>query len=75
MTASVETDADLISPLASRRLARLRRFDLVGLVVTAITLVAAVLWAFPLYWGCDHIQAGIRGGAAWRAAMAGALHP
>jgi multiple sugar transport system permease protein len=51
MTASVETGADLIAPLASRRLARLRRFDLVGLVVTAITLVAAVLCAFPLYWG------------------------
>jgi multiple sugar transport system permease protein len=51
MSASVETGADLITPLASRRLARLRRFDLVGLAVTLITLAAAVLWAFPLYWG------------------------
>ena len=25
--------------------------DLVGLVVTLVTVVAAVLWAFPLYWG------------------------
>jgi multiple sugar transport system permease protein len=51
MTASVGTGADLIAPPASRRLARLRRFDLVGLVTTLITLVGAVLWAFPLYWG------------------------
>ncbi|MGA8447842.1 MAG: carbohydrate ABC transporter permease [Roseiarcus sp.] len=29
----------------------MRRFDLVGLAVTLITLAAAVLWAFPLYWG------------------------
>jgi multiple sugar transport system permease protein len=51
MTASVEAGADLIAPPASRRLARLRRFDLAGLVITLITLVGAVLWAFPLYWG------------------------
>jgi multiple sugar transport system permease protein len=51
MTASVGTGADLFAPLASRRLARLRRFDLVGLVITLITVVGAVLWAFPLYWG------------------------
>jgi multiple sugar transport system permease protein len=51
MTASVGTGADLIAPPASRRLARLRRFDLAGLVITLITLVGAVLWAFPLYWG------------------------
>ncbi len=51
MTASVEAGADLIAPPASRRLARLRRLDLAGLVVTLVTLVCAVLWAFPLYWG------------------------
>jgi multiple sugar transport system permease protein len=51
MTASVETGADLVAPLASRRLARLRHLDLVGLVITLVTVVAAVLWAFPLYWG------------------------
>ncbi len=51
MTASVEAGADLIAPPPSRRLARLRRFDLAGLVVTLVTLVCAVLWAFPLYWG------------------------
>jgi multiple sugar transport system permease protein len=51
MTASVETGADLVAPLASRRLARLRHLDLIGLVITLVTVVGAVLWAFPLYWG------------------------
>ena len=51
MTASVETAADFGASSTSRRLARLRRLDLVGLVITLVTLVAAVLWAFPLYWG------------------------
>jgi multiple sugar transport system permease protein len=51
MSASVETGPNLLAPLASRRLARLRHLDLVGLVITLVTLVAAVLWAFPLYWG------------------------
>ena len=51
MTASVESRADLVAPLAVRRLARLRHLDLVGLVITLVTVVAAVFWAFPLYWG------------------------
>jgi multiple sugar transport system permease protein len=51
MTASVESRADLVAPLAVRRLARLRHLDLIGLVITLVTLVAAVFWAFPLYWG------------------------
>jgi multiple sugar transport system permease protein len=51
MTASVETAADFGASSTSRRLARLRHLDLVGLVITLVTLVAAVLWAFPLYWG------------------------
>ena len=51
MTASFESDADLVFPVAARQLARLRHVDLVGLVITLVTLVAAVFWAFPLYWG------------------------
>jgi multiple sugar transport system permease protein len=51
MTASVETGADLVAPLGARRLARLRHLDLVGLVISLVTLLGAVLWAFPLYWG------------------------
>jgi multiple sugar transport system permease protein len=50
MTASAGS-ADLAAPLAARRLARLRHLDLVGLVITLVTLIGAVLWAFPLYWG------------------------
>ncbi len=51
MTASVESGADFGASSTSRRLARLRHLDLVGLVITLVTLVAAVFWAFPLYWG------------------------
>ena len=50
MTASVES-ADLAAPAAARRLSRLRQLDLIGLVITLITVALAILWAFPLYWG------------------------
>jgi multiple sugar transport system permease protein len=36
--------------IAARRRARLRHWDLVGLVFTLITLGLAIVWAFPLYW-------------------------
>ena len=51
MSASVETGADVFAPPRGRRLARLRHLDLVGLVITAATVIGAILWAFPLYWG------------------------
>jgi multiple sugar transport system permease protein len=51
VSASVETGADAFAPPRARRLARLRHLDLVGLVITAATVVGAALWAFPLYWG------------------------
>jgi multiple sugar transport system permease protein len=51
VSASAETGADVFAPPRARRLARLRHLDLVGLVLTAATVVGAVLWAFPLYWG------------------------
>ena len=51
MTASVEPHADQIAALGARRLSRLRHLDLAGLVITLITCIVAVLWAFPLYWG------------------------
>ena len=47
MSASVETGADLLAPPRARP----RHLDLVGLVITAATVVGAALWAFPLYWG------------------------
>jgi multiple sugar transport system permease protein len=51
MSTSVETGDGLVAALGTRRRSRLRHFDLVGLVITLVTLVFAVLWAFPLYWG------------------------
>ena len=51
MSASAEPSADQIAALGARRLSRLRHLDLMGLVITLITCVVAVLWAFPLYWG------------------------
>jgi multiple sugar transport system permease protein len=51
MSASVETRLDAPAAPGSRRLARMRHFDLVGLCVTLATLALAILWAFPLYWG------------------------
>jgi multiple sugar transport system permease protein len=51
MTASAGTGDKIIAAAGSRRLARLRRFDLIGLVITLGTLALAILWAFPIYWG------------------------
>ena len=51
MSASAEPGADQIAALGARRLSRLRHLDLVGLVITLVTCVVAVVWAFPLYWG------------------------
>lgn len=49
------TSADLAPPIAAQagahRLAGLRRLDVVGFVLTLLTLLAAIVFAFPLYWG------------------------
>jgi multiple sugar transport system permease protein len=50
MTASVSA-ANLSAEPGQPRLASLRRIDLAGLVVTLATVLGAVFWAFPLYWG------------------------
>ena len=50
MTASVSA-ADLSPQTSARRRARLRHLDLAGLVISLATLLGAVFWAFPLYWG------------------------
>ncbi|HVW93901.1 MAG TPA: carbohydrate ABC transporter permease [Devosia sp.] len=48
MTAAAEIAA---GELAEERRARLiRRFDAIGLVITVLTLLGAIFWAFPLYW-------------------------
>jgi multiple sugar transport system permease protein len=51
MTASVHAGDELAAATRGRRLTRLRRLDLVGLLLTVATLIVAALWALPLYWG------------------------
>jgi multiple sugar transport system permease protein len=51
MTATAGIGYSLIAAVGARRLTRLRRFDLAGLVITLGTLALAILWAFPIYWG------------------------
>jgi len=41
---------DYAPSLATRRLSRLRQWDLIGLAITLATVIVATLWAFPLYW-------------------------
>ncbi len=46
--------ADIANGLAARRarrLSRLRNFSVLGLIATTATVLAAVICAFPLYWG------------------------
>jgi multiple sugar transport system permease protein len=50
MSASVRR-VDLVAEPAARRLARLNQLDIAGLVITFGTLIGAIVWAFPLYWG------------------------
>ena len=51
MSATIGAEANLVVSPASRRLARMLHLDLVGAIITAATLMLAILWAFPLYWG------------------------
>lgn len=51
MSATVGAEANLVVSPAFRRLARMLHLDLVGAIITAATLMLAILWAFPLYWG------------------------
>jgi multiple sugar transport system permease protein len=50
MSASVQR-LEVTAQPAAARLAKLNRLDAVGLLITLLTLVGAVIWAFPLYWG------------------------
>lgn len=51
MSATLSTTNDLGLAMAAQRQRRLKTFDLVGLLATIATVIAAILWAFPLYWG------------------------
>jgi multiple sugar transport system permease protein len=50
MSASVQR-LEMTAQPAAGRFAKLNRLDAVGLLITLLTLVGAVIWAFPLYWG------------------------
>src|ERR1700761_1573872 len=50
MSASVQ-GVEMVAPRAAGRLARLNRLDVAGLLITFGTLIGAIIWAFPLYWG------------------------
>jgi multiple sugar transport system permease protein len=50
MSASVQ-GVEMAAPRAAGRLARLNRLDGAGLFITFGTLIGAIIWAFPLYWG------------------------
>jgi multiple sugar transport system permease protein len=50
MTASAPS-VDLIDATAAKRLARLKRLDAAGFLITLGTTIGAIVWAFPLYWG------------------------
>ena len=50
MSASAQIDAHMAPSAVQRRLRRIRNLDLVGLLITLATLIAAALFAFPLYW-------------------------
>jgi multiple sugar transport system permease protein len=48
-TSTAAADADLV--IAETRRKRVKTLDLIGLIATIVTLIVAILWAFPLYWG------------------------
>ena len=51
MNASISTTNDVALEIAGQRRRRVHTLDLVGLIATIATVIAAILWAFPLYWG------------------------
>lgn len=38
-------------PMTATRAARLRRINTAGAIITILTVLGAIFWAFPLYWG------------------------
>jgi multiple sugar transport system permease protein len=51
MSAAAGITDDAVAAQRARRLSRLRNFNVLGLIATVTTVLAAVLCAFPLYWG------------------------
>jgi multiple sugar transport system permease protein len=67
VNASLSTTNDVALEIAGQRRRRIRTYDLVGLIATIATVIGAILWAFPLYWGvvtslkpeAEVVQAGL----------------
>ena len=51
MSATLTTTDELVVVAAQRRHRWIRTIDGIGLLATVITVIGAILWAFPLYWG------------------------
>ncbi len=51
MSAAAGLADDAVAAVSARRLSRLRNVNLLGLVATVATVLAAIVCAFPLYWG------------------------
>jgi multiple sugar transport system permease protein len=68
VNASLSTTDDIALAMAGQRRRRVRTLDLVGLIATIATVIGAILWAFPLYWGvvtslkpeADVVKAGVQ---------------
>ena len=58
---------DALVTMSPRRRRIIKAIDVVGLIATLLTVIGAIIWAFPLYWGLittlkvenDIVQPGI----------------
>jgi len=68
MTSGEATAGAMVGEMTPRQQRLTRALDLVGLVITVITVLGAIFWAFPLYWAVitslkpdsEVVQAGIQ---------------
>jgi multiple sugar transport system permease protein len=68
VSTSLSTTGDEALVATEQRRKRVRTLDLVGLISTILTLLGAIIWAFPLYWGvvtslkpeAEVVQAGLK---------------
>ena len=51
MSIAESRDADIGAAAASKRARTIKTLDIGGLILTLVTVIFAVLWAFPIYWG------------------------
>lgn len=51
MSVAESRSADLSAARASAKSRTMKALDIGGLILTLVTVICAVLWAFPIYWG------------------------